>query len=248
MRKLSATKAVSHAFSLIWAYRAVAMRIVLVWVPVMLGLAVVELLAGPADPTVPLSPVQMLLQFATGLVSFIAACSVAVSWHRFVLRDEAPGSLRLDVNVLRYGGSTIVIMVIMLIPAVLVLAGADLMPSAAAIAGLASLILVGGAITRLSVKLPAVALGNQAFGFRDAWGASDGNFWPCVGIFMLNLLIAFGCVFPLLIVSGLLSQTDAMLGDAVLILGAAVMQLFYAIFNASMLTSLYGYFVERRDF
>jgi hypothetical protein len=41
---------------------------------------------------------------------------------------------------------------------------------------------------------------------------------------------------------------DAMLAQVVLTVGAAVLQLFYAIFNAAMFTSLYGYFVEKRDF
>jgi hypothetical protein len=139
-------------------------------------------------------------------------------------------------------------MLMMFIPALFLLAGTEFTPAAAAIAGLASLILVGGAVTRLSIKLPAVALGNHTFTFRDAWTVSEGNFWPCVGVFALTLVIAFGCVVLLLAVSGMAGLIDAMLAQVVLTVGAAVLQLFYAIFNAAMFTSLYGYFVEKRDF
>jgi hypothetical protein len=110
-------------------------------------------------------------------------------------------------------------------------------------------VLVGGAIiTRLSIKLPAVALGRTDFGFKEAWAASEDNFWQFLGIFLLNAVIVFGAILALiLVVLGIGQISQAAAQAAGLILGAIV-QLFYTLFNASIFTSLYGFFVERREF
>jgi len=248
MRKLSALKAMSHAVTSVWTYRAVALRIALLWVPIMLALAVIDVVVGPSDPATAELTTQAVFQLLTGVISFIAACSVAVNWHRFILLDESPSGIRVDGTVLRYAGSTLMIMLVMFTPALLVYAIAALAPPTAALIGMASLILTGGLITRLSVKLPALALGRSDFTFRNAWTASAGNFWPCVAVFMLTLLIAFGCILVLLVLAGLANQMNETAGNAVLTAGAAILQLFYAILNASIYTSLYGYFVEGREF
>ena len=121
MRKLSPLKAVSHALNSVWNYRAVALRIGMVWVPVML-------VGGPVSSTLPrrrptahrqeMTP-QTLVQVVTGIISIIAVCSMAVSWHRFILRDEPAAGLRLDGDVFRYAGNTILIMLAMLVPALI---------------------------------------------------------------------------------------------------------------------------------
>ncbi len=45
-----------------------------------------------------------------------------------------------------------------------------------------------------------------------------------------------------------LRPISAVAADIVGLLLGAVLQLFYTLFNASTFTSLYGFFVERRDF
>ncbi|MFN4143548.1 hypothetical protein [Aestuariivirga sp.] len=248
MRKLSPFKAIAHAFNSIRNYPQVAFRIGRVWVPVMLVAGFLDAYAGPPDTQSQDMTGREWIQVLTGVLSLIAVCSMAVNWHRFILRDELGPSLRLDSAVFRYAGNTVLIMMAMLVPAVMVLAAVMLLPPAGAIIGLPLVVLSGGVVTRLSIKLPAVALGNGTFSFRDAWTASEGNFWPCAGVFLLNAAIFLGILLVLTLAVAMLNAVSLPLSLAFQVVAAALLQLFYAIFNASIFTSLYGFFVERRDF
>ena len=247
MRKLSPFKAVSHALNSVWSYRNVALRIGMVWVPVMLIAGLLEYFAGSPDPAAQEQAPQLIVQLLSGVVSLIAVCSIAVNWHRFILRDEMGTGLRIDGNVLRYAGNTMLIMMAMLVPAIVLILAAMVVP-AAVILGLPLLVLSGGIVTRLSVKLPAVALGNAGFGFRDAWAATKGNFWPCAGVFLLNAAILIGLLFAVIAVAGILAQASLAVSLVFQLVVTVLLQLFYTVFNASIFTSLYGFFVERRDF
>jgi hypothetical protein len=248
MRKLSPLKAVLHALNSVWSFRHMALRIGMVWVPIILIAGLVEHFTGRPDPRSQEMTPQALVQVVTGIISIIAVCSIAVSWHRFILRDEPAAGLRLDGDVLRYAGNTVLIMLAMLVPAMVFLIVVMLAPAAGAVLGLPIIVLAGGAVTRASIKLPAVALGNKSFSFRDAWTASEGNFWPCVGVFLLNAAILLAILLVLTVVSAFLAQLSAGVSLAFQLVAVSVLQLFYAVFNASIFTSLYGFFVERRDF
>lgn len=247
MRKLSPTKAISHALNSVWTFRQVAVRIALPWLPVLLlcGIAEVYFAApGPAPGEIPsISPIQI----ATFLVSLLATSSLAVSWQRFILRDEIGRGLRIDGNVLRYAGFNFLLLIAAVIPTVLLLALSLLVPVMGFLA-LAAVVAIGGAVTRLSIKFPAISLGDGAFRFADAWKASEGNFWTCLGVFLLSWAITLGGLFVLILIGSGLGQVNGTLGDLAITVGVILMQLFYAIFNASVFTSLYGFFVERREF
>jgi len=113
---------------------------------------------------------------------------------------------------------------------------------------LPALLLVWGGLTRLSVKLPAISLGRHDFTFRSAWAATAGNFWQCLGVLVLNGAILFGGLLGLIVVASGIAQIHPMLGEAFAMLASLVLQIAFAFFNASVLASLYGFFVERRDF
>ncbi len=225
-----------------------AVRIGMLWVPVILIASLVEHFTGRPDPRSQEMTPQALVQVVTGIISIIAVCSIAVSWHRFILRDEPAPGFRLDGDVFRYAGTTVLIMLAMLVPALLFLTVVMVAPGPGAILGLPIIVLAGGAVTRASIKLPAVALGDRSFSFRDAWTASEGNFWPCVGVFLLNAAILLGILLVLTLAAGLLGQISDVVSLVFQLTAVAVLQLFYAVFNASIFTSLYGFFVERRDF
>jgi hypothetical protein len=248
MRKLSPFKAVSHALNSVWTYRNMALRIGMVWVPIMLVAGLIEFYSGAPDPASQEMTPQAFVQLVAGIVSIIAVCSMAVSWHRFILRDEPAAGLRLDGNVFRYAGNTLLIMLAMLVPAMVFLIFAMAASPVAAVLGIPLVVLAGGAVTRASIKLPAVALGDNAFTFRDAWKASEGNFWPCAGVFLLNAAILLAILVVLTVVAGFLEQISATLTLLFQVVAVALLQLFYSIFNTSIFTSLYGFFVERRDF
>ena len=247
MRKLSPTKAISHALNLVWSYRQVAARIGLGWLPVLLLCGIAEVYFAPPGAAPGEIPSIPPIQIATFIVSLIATSSMAVSWQRFILRDEVSRGLRLDATVLRYAGFSFLLLVATVFPSALLLAMALIAPSAVALA-LPAVVLIGGAVTRLSIKFPAIALGDRAFRFADAWKASEGNFWQCLGVFLLTWAITLGGLFVLILVGSGIGQMNATLGDLALTVGVILMQLFYAIFNASVFTSLYGFFVERREF
>lgn len=248
MRKLSPTKAIIHALKSVWNYRGTAIRIAMPWAPVIIILGFIETFTGPPDPALPDVGRPVLVPALSAIASLLAVCSVAVSWHRFILRDETANGYRLDRHVLLYAGNTILILMAMFLPAIITLTGALVAPAPAMLLGLASTALIGGAVTRLSIKLPAVALGNSAFSFRDAWLASAGNYWPCVAVFLLNLVIAAAGLLALIILVNLVSPAGETAATIAVVAGGAALQLFFAIFNASIFTSLYGFFVERRDF
>lgn len=247
MRKLSPTKAISHALNSVWSYRQVAARIALAWLPVLLLCGIAEIYFAPPQASTDQIPAVSPVQIATFIVSLIATSSMAVSWQSFILRDEVSRGLRVDANVLRYAGFSFLLLIATVIPTVLLLA-LSLIVQTAAILALPAVLLIGGIITRLSVKFPAISLGNRAFRFADAWKASEENFWPCLGVFLLSWAITLGGLFVLILLGSGIGQLNTLFGDLVVTVGVILMQLFYAIFNASVFTSLYGFFVERREF
>jgi hypothetical protein len=251
MRKLSPTKAISHALNSVWNFRNVGARIAFPWLPVFLLCAIAELYFAPPDMAAQMAADQIPsippVQVVTFIVSLIATSSMAVNWQRFILRDELGRSLRIDGNVLRYALFTILLIMAAVLPTALLLAIALLAPSVAILA-MPGIVLIGGIVTRLSIRFPAISLGDRAFGFRDAWKVSEGNFWQCLGVFLLSWTITLGGLFVLILVGSGVGQLSPMLGDLVMTVGVILMQLFYALFNASVFTSLYGFFVERREF
>ena len=247
MRKLSPIKAISHAFNSVYTYRSVALRIGLFWIPLLFLLGIVELAVGQPDLQNPKFDLSLLVQIVTGIVGFIGFCSMAVSWHRFILRDEMGSPWRVDGPVLRYAGNSLLIMLLIAVPTLLALMISLLVPGAGIL--LLPLSLVAGTIvTRLSIKLPAVALGRGDFGFRDAWKATEGSFWPILGVFLLNAAVVFAILLVLMLAAGVLRSISPAATNVFLLVADAVLKLFLTLFNASIFTSLYGYFVERRDF
>lgn len=247
MRKLSPTKAISHALKSVWNFRQVAARIAFAWLPVLLLCGIAEIYLAPPEAAPGEIPSIPPIQIATFIVSLVATSSMAVSWQRFILRDEIGRGLRVDGTVLRYAGFSFLLLAATVFPTALLLALALVTPSAGALA-LPAVVLIGGAITRLSIKFPAISLGDRAFRFSDAWKASAGNFWQCLGVFLLSWAITLGGLFALVTLGSGMEQINATLGDVAFTVGIILMQLFYAIFNASVFTSLYGFFVERREF
>lgn len=247
MRKLSPTKAISHALNSVWSYRQVAARIAIAWLPVLLLCGIAEIYFAPPPLAADQIPSVPPVQIATFIVSLIATSSMAVSWQRFILRDDVSRGLRVDAHVLRYAGFSFLLLVATVVPAVLLLA-LSLVFQPVAVLALPAVALIGGIITRLSIKFPAISLGDRAFRFADAWKASEGNFWPCLGVFLLSWAITLGGLFALVLLGSGLGQFNTLLGDLAVTIGVILMQLFYAIFNASVFTSLYGFFVERREF
>ena len=131
------------------------------------------------------------------LIGLVIGSSVAVAWHRFVLVGEkvtGAAYLRLDNRVWAYLGAAGVILAIgvpflislyVFMTRVLEITPKDGVPRAdldSLLIGLLPVIFITLAIacyfsTRLSLVLPARALGDDGYSWGDSWRTSRGHFW-----------------------------------------------------------------------
>ncbi|CAN0466341.1 unnamed protein product [Phaeothamnion confervicola] len=125
--------------------------------------------------------------------SFIAMCSVAVGWHRFILLGEMPGKVYLAAGpvVWRYLFSLVLIalltgllIAIVSIP-VTALAFGD--PRALVVVTLVCNVLAMLLMSRLGLSLPHIALGNHR-NLGSAFDKSAGNTWRLAAAGMLSWL------------------------------------------------------------
>ena len=266
MRKLPVFEAFRHAAQSTWNNLGFAFHASWPWLVLLLPLnlwaeiRMPEINPPDASGTIPPEQATAILVFyAVAFVSMIIYSSIAVSWHRYVLKDEVPhgaARLRLDSTVWRYVGNTIlaVLMVTLLIlPLAIVFAiisvilgGMSPLIMTAYLA--ATVLLALPATYRLSIKLPAIAVDRKGFRFGDAWNATRGNMTQLVLLGVLSFSLVFGLS---LVMGAIESVAVRLLGET---LGYAFMLLRHlgnwviAIFTITLLTSLYGFFVEGREF
>lgn len=199
----------------------------------------------------------------TSVLTAIVFSSIAVNWHRFILRNEmAEGSqrLRLDSLVWRYFLFVIIIAVLM---SLVVFGGIFAVAFGSAIlyyisnalgivvgvfVGLPLMLLVFGMSARWSVKLVAIAMGNTDYSLSDAWRATKGNTWRLTGLEFL-----FGCVLLLIgAVNGgaelFAAFTNSSLAAAVAAGVTVLVGWFSTLMGITMLTSIYAFFVEKKVF
>ena len=120
MRKLNPLKAIKHALKSLRDYPGMVMRIGLFWIPVLFILGLAEWLTSPADLSQPPEGAAIFLQTFSAVVGLIAFCSMAVSWHLFILRDDVGSPARIDSRVWRYAGNSMLIMLMILAPVLLI--------------------------------------------------------------------------------------------------------------------------------
>jgi hypothetical protein len=250
MRKLPILAAVKHALNSVIAYRGTGIRIGLLWMIILLALNFAgEFLIGqPPEPQPGRIWLFVLVQIA---VNLIALSSIAVNWNRFVLRDELPAAhsaLRLDDLVWRYAGNWLLIILMTFLPVAALALVLSATMSPAAILVLPAAAVAGTTNFMLSLKLPAIALGRTDFGLTDAMKASEGNFWQVMGVLLLWALIVFAPLLMLFILAALLSHLPQVIAVIIELPLSVAVNLFVILFSVSLVTSLYGFFVERRDF
>ncbi len=196
-----------------------------------------------AGGEVPTSLDGVAQNFFLGLLAVIASLWIAVAWHRYVLAEEHPqgwvprwhGS-----NMLSYLGRSILIAIIVVLGVTVAALPVGLL--AAMLPGLAGLIafaLIGFAgylFFRLGVMLPAAAVG-RPIKLGEAWEATKAD--PGA-IFVLALIV---------IGTSLLIQLPSLVGGSGTIIDLVyrlVTGWFATIIGISVLTTLYGHYVEGR--
>ncbi|MEN3348636.1 MAG: hypothetical protein V7632_2271 [Bradyrhizobium sp.] len=135
----------------------------------------------------------VLLQLSA-VLTILAAVSIAVAWHRLMILNEQPGLSASNItsgDLWRYVLVSIVLCAILIAPALAVIIGgfyltvpATFGPGAVAPAFIplliaaAALYVIGLVVMlRLSLLLPARAVGNTELSFSQAWQRTSGNTW-----------------------------------------------------------------------
>jgi hypothetical protein len=202
---------------------------------------------GLVDP----NPVLTLVTgIASKAIMLPAISSVAVAWHRLLLRDEHPGGvyLRLDRIVAGYAILAFVIGVIGSAPSYLSMLfqaaiGASAENTVALVvqtlAGLVTIVAFF-IVARLSLALPALALGRDDVTLAAAWRASKRNSWRMVWAY-------FFCVVPVMAASGAMTFWLFLPGhsQAAITLASVVMSLMWfplGMISVGMLSLAYRHF------
>lgn len=166
-----------------------------------------------------------------------------VAWHRFVLLEEYPTGwippFRVD-RIIAYIGRSMLLMLAVLalaLPLLAVMMATAAVPSLMFVAvgvGTAILYTIG---LRLAVTLPAAATA-KALNFSQALQETRGASWPIIAIVLCTMALAF-----------LLGVIDAIFTNipALYFLWAIPTQIFLSVLNVSVITTLYGYYVEKRQ-
>jgi hypothetical protein len=147
----------------------------------------------PTTLTQPPEPIEtVLLMNLSQALMLLAGVSIAVTWHRMIILGERPGLSASNVtskNLWRYIGVGLVIILITALPLVLVLApmvyfipkpGGTPPPTwfFALIPVFMVLYCMAMALMlRLSLLLPARAIGDVDLTFKQTWNRSRGNTW-----------------------------------------------------------------------
>jgi hypothetical protein len=216
--------------------------------PTILTAAIVYLMVrylfnGTLDVASGIAPLMWRIA-AIGGVAMALTCWGTVSWHRYVLLEEYPKGWIPAIHMRRIGAYLLGLLKLMLVGiAVFGVLGLVSVPlisgmevfGVALVLGLALVVLVF--MYRLILILPAAALG-QRLGLSQSLQKTEGAFG--------TLFILSSCLIGLQLIAELILY---LMGDLVAL--AAVFQIVFGLFQGvlsiSVLTTLYGYYVEKRQ-
>jgi hypothetical protein len=184
----------------------------------------------------------------------IAMASMAVSWHRHILNNTRP-RIVLDHAAWHYWWNGVAIVLMTLIVMIPILVPVSAVGNAIGSTGtlskylgiVASSVVLSLISYRLSLKLPAQAIGRKPYGFKQSWRDTKGESLQFV---IIGAVVA--CVGNLVVkVEEVLDHLATRFDSYVLlILGAsvdAVLDLAFAGLGIAMLTYSYVYFAEGRE-
>lgn len=208
---------------------------------------VISFLNPPSEPTVEgfAMPDNIGLLVVLNIASLIATLWIPVVWHRYALLEEYPTGWIPNWHgeqVLAYFGRSIMIgvlaglgvMMALIIPVAL-LAGS---PQLAQSVGLALAFFIGGyLLLRMGVMLPATALGERLT-LAETWNATKGESETIISLTFL--LVA------LMLLTSVPNAMNAEPNSLVALIYNVAVGWFVTMITVSVLTSLYGHYVEGR--
>lgn len=176
---------------------------------------------------------------------------VLVAWHRYVLLEERPDSFWLPVpadRVFAYIGTFLLIALVGIGIGLVFFAAIAMLGQMFGGGGL-GLIVVGliavlfmwlyAVLIRISVALPAAAIG-EPIGVVGAWRATDGQTTLCAKIAFLGVILSVVATLPMLLLG-------LVLPGPLFAIASGIFNVLISIVAASVLTTLYGVFVENRN-
>ena len=229
-----------------------ALKLALPWLALMAALKIWSLNIKPLQANSTEALNLTFIDLIAVVVGLLATSSIAVSWHRFILIDaplKTELAFRVDKIVWSYLSRSFLIYFLCLIPLVALvliseMSGASILQPV--VLGLMLMLIVF--ICRMSVSLPAVAIGKSQIGLKQAMETTRRNNLRILGLISLSFIILAIPFFGYLMVIGAINNIDpktAIIFAAVL---GIPLQFCSVMLNATLLTSLYGFFVEKRDF
>jgi hypothetical protein len=254
MHKLPAFQTIKHALKAVVQFRNAGIRIGLPWVLVLAVINVIDRSFSPAPEPADAAANMILpgpMELLIAAFSLVIFSSIAVNWHRYILLDEitAPDKIfRLDRPVWTYAGRTLLIMLVTLVP-MLILSSIFLNSLPSFSFALAIPFFVAGIyIIRMSVALPAIALQRKDFGISAALQITQGNNLQFAALLALNALILFATFLALGIILSIVGGVNVTAAKIFALILSVPVNLFLSLFSVSLLSSLYGFFVEQRKF
>lgn len=251
-RKLPFWRTVAACYFVVFGNFGQLLRISWLWLLIMLPVyAVAQWLTSPSQA----EQTGWLMSMLPSVLESPALASIAVAWHRLVLRQEGvqgAAYLRLDRVVWWYAAVLLFFLAVTVGPFVFAATrgaalpddpNALLMPLLQVFGGIAAGLAIGAfVLPRLSLVLPAGALGER-LALGDAWRATRGNTWRLA---WASLLCSLPPLMPPLV---LLWYVDA--GWTTLsVIGGTVYSLAYVLvvtIAVTLLSLAYRFFVEGRD-
>ncbi|MDA7550724.1 hypothetical protein N8760_02745 [Rhodobacteraceae bacterium] len=211
-----------HSFVMLFGNFAIALRLsaVLYAVQAIPNIYFLNFTSGVADAELGSSPQFWLFGSVNMVILMITGLWVAVAWHRFILSEEIPSGY-------------IPITIFLAFP----LFGDLSQTYLTYIFYLLISMLCGPILFRFSTVLPAAALGKR-FTWGAAWQATKGS----IGSLVLVALVLWG---------GLMGAnehvTNLISGNLFLLaLWAILFEWVFLMIHISILTTLYGHYVEKR--
>ncbi len=245
-----------HAIRMVLNNLGAALRISAL--PMLVVLALTLAMGGPGemlvDPDAAVPTGRMGGLFLATLLQLAAALWIAVAWHRYILLEEAPEGFVPPFNgraILSYFWAGVIfsaVLVLVAIPLVLiagVIAGPMIVAEGGAVGGFAALVLfllvwlpVTFVSYRISPILPSAAIGER-LPLKEAWYATGTGGAAFIVLALASVLLVWILNLP----AGLLIAVSVQLA----FLWAFAVQWAVTLGGASVLTTIYGHFVEKRE-
>ena len=185
------------------------------------------------------------------VLGLLANASIAVSWHRYILLDEPPSRVppfRIDGYVWRYFARNLVIAALGVAPIIFAVSLAELMPAAFTLPAIVTAIFMVVLVQRMSTGLVATAVAGENFGLQRSLMATRKNFFPILGVLALVFLVDLAILLLMLLPSAIFASAAPGLVVPAAFIMSIPAQLGIVLMNTMMITSLYGFFVEGRNF